>query len=427
MLFFSSNVTEIPILPLFFSAVEFEGDNISQATTGITEISPPVTPHTIISGPYIPISECISGKPINNDEDLKQLILLYGSNKTTTSSMAPVASVTRDFYDLPRNLRPPEVFVNAGSTPPPSPGSESVFTDDESVLRRPTSSNSSKKPDVNWETFPRPSDSSMDGEDSPNMLYSISNAIPMRADRVFAKAPPSNAPIILAPPRPPKPSHLASSESQMQYNHRTEENTNIVTAPAIAVSPGGSNTAPISIARVAELSQDEMYDIPRSHLVAGNCPGNTLKKSTDSTIGAAAFSGHHCYSNAAPGCKTSDNNNIFRYDFAVSTTNPDEVPGSPHSETASTPFSNSLTYLNLPSPSLSMGNNSQLVSTPPVVNRDLKPSLKWSDSTGGSNEPSPILMGYSRPIVDRNKKPMKPVLWKKISETGRNAVIGIGE
>lgn len=61
-----------------------DGDDISQAATGITEISPPITPSTIITGPYIPISECISGKPIHSDTDLKQFYLLHGSTKMTS-------------------------------------------------------------------------------------------------------------------------------------------------------------------------------------------------------------------------------------------------------------------------------------------------------------------------------------------------------
>lgn len=414
------------LMYLYFSAAKFEGDTISQAPTGITEMSPPVTPHTILSGPYIPISECISGKPINNDEDLKQFLLLYESNRTTNPCMAPITTiptpVTNDSYDLPRNLKPPE--INADTTPPPSPGSESVFTDDESMLHKPMAASSlSKKPHVNWETFPRPSDSSMDVENSPDMLYSNSNAVTMRADRVFAKAPPSSAGLILAPPRPPKPSHLVSNESQLSNNQRTEENTKIVTTSAIVSSPGSSNTDQTSSALVPEPSQDQTYDVPRSHLVVGHGSGNMPKKSTDSAIGAAGFS--NCYSNMALGCKTSEINNIFRYDFAVSATNSDKVAGSPNS-VGSISFANSLTHSALSSPSLSMGGSNQLVSTPPAVNRDLKPGFKWSDSTNGSNEPSPVLMGYPRPIIDRNRKPMKSSPWKKIQESSRNAV-DIGE
>ena len=81
-------------------------------------IPPSVIPSTIMTGPYITISEYISGEPINT------------------------------------------------CTPPPSPGSESVFTDDESIQREIVLASLHKKPVVNWETFPRPSDSSAD-DDSP--------------------------------------------------------------------------------------------------------------------------------------------------------------------------------------------------------------------------------------------------------------------
>lgn len=412
--------------------MEFEGDNISQATTGITDISPPVTPRTIITGPYIPISECISGKPIHTDEDLKELLLLYGSNKTAAASsmtppttMAPAPAVptaTSDHrvgsYDLPRNLRPPEIAAEAGSTPPPSPGSESVFTDDESVPRRPTSSSSgaSKKPHVNWETFPRPSDSSMDGEESPNALGgSISSAVTLRADRVFAKVAP-----VSAPPRPPKPSHLAGGgDSQTPTDAGGDGAAAACGSPGVATATAG--------ARAAEPSQDEMYDIPRSHHVAGDgAGGDAPKKSAGGP--AAAYPSRHCYSNAAPGLVTSDNTNIFRYDFAVTVTSSEEGPDSPRSASGSASFANAVCYSNLPSPSSSAGNSGQLVSTPPVVNRDLKPGRKWSDSTGGSNEPSPILTAYPGPIIDRNKKPLKPAgQLKKIHETNRGAAVGAGK
>ncbi|XKL64446.1 hypothetical protein PGB90_004532 [Kerria lacca] len=342
--------------------VEYEGDNISQATTGITEISPPITPSTIITGPYIPISECISGKPINNAEDLKQLLSQHSNNRNNNVSI--VSDHRADSYDLPRNLRPPQITVEVGATPPPSPGSESVFTDDESVQKP----DAAKKPAVNWETFPRPSDSSVDGEESPG-----ANTATLKMDRKFAKVVASPS----APPRPPKPSHLAVGEAQ-------------------------SDTKIEEQITKSELTQDDLYDMPRSHqIITENDP---TKKS---------LINRHCYSNAAPGHIT--DNNIFRYDFMTAGTNSDDLPESPHSETGSMSFSHSLNYSNLPSPSYSTGN--QIICTPPVVNRDLKPGRKYSDSTGGSNEPSPILTSYPAPVIDRNKKPVKSGHLKKIQET----------
>lgn len=339
---------------------EYDGDDISQATTGITDLSPPVTPSTIITGPYIPISECISGKPINNDEDMKQFLLLHGNTNTTTK----ITDHRPDSYDLPRNLRPPEITVEVGSTPPPSPGSESVFTDDESATRKPVCG-SAKKPAVNWETFPRPSDSSVDGEESPGIGASVT----LKADRKFAKAPVSLA----APPRPPKPSYLATGNGDAQPEERT----------------------------ATEPSQDEMYDIPRSHQII-----------VEDASTAKRVAGRHCYTNAAPGHVA--DSNIFRYDFTVTVTNSDEPPESPRSETGSASYANSLAYSNLPSPSNSTGN--QIVPTPPAVNRELKPGRKCSDSTGGSNEPSPLLPNAYPPNIDRK---LKPAQLKKIQDALR--------
>ncbi len=327
-----------------------------------------MTPSTIITGPYIPISECISGKPINNAEDLKQFLLQHGHNKSA-NTLVP-SEHRADSYDQPRKLRLPDIVIEMGTTPPPSPGSESVFTDDESVQKL---SISSKKPSVNWETFPRPSDSSMDGEEGANV-----NAVTLKADRKFTKLTPT------APPRPPKPSHLGAGETVSDL--KSEEST---------------------VKAKTEITHDDMYDIPRSHQIISD--GDTLRSSQNS---------RHCYSNAAPGHVTGEGN-FFRYDTAMA--NPEELPESPRSETGSLSFSNSMPYSNLASPSFSTGGGvaNQTPSTPPFVNRDLKPGRKCSDSTGGSNEPSPILTPYRGPIIDRNKKPVKPAQLKKVQESSR--------
>ncbi|XP_065214666.1 GRB2-associated-binding protein 1-like [Planococcus citri] len=337
-----------------------DGDNISQAATGVTDLSPPVTPSTIITGPYIPISECISGKPIHSAEDLKQFLLLHGHvNKPSVAATSiPVTEPRQDSYDLPRNLQRLQIQVEVGSSPPPSPGSESVFTDDESA-RKP---HMEKKPNVNWETFPRPSDSSVDGEESPGLGTA---AINVKADRKFAKVAGPVPMAAAAPPRPPKPSHLANVDTTGEPGHPP----------------------------VTEATQDDMYDIPRSHQMPVDL--DVAKKAV----------GKHCYTNAAPGHVTE--NNIFRYDFTLTVTNSDDIPDSPRSESGSVSFSNTLTYSNLPSPSFSTGN--QLIPTPPAVNRELKPGRKYSDSTGGSNEPSPILLTSYPPNIDRKLKPLKTV------------------
>lgn len=87
--------------------------------------SPPVSPISIISGPYIPISECFSGPRLND-----------------TSSLSSVTAQAIDNYDSGRRQVP---------SPPRSPttDAESVMTDDEW---------GPPLPSVNWDTFPSAGD-----------------------------------------------------------------------------------------------------------------------------------------------------------------------------------------------------------------------------------------------------------------------------
>lgn len=96
----------------FFTVFQFESQE-----------SPPISPTSTISGPYIPISECISGRSLND----------------TSSLSSALGQSTEQYYDAPRKLAP---------SPPRSPtttDAESVFTDDEWTA---------PVPSVNWDTFP---------------------------------------------------------------------------------------------------------------------------------------------------------------------------------------------------------------------------------------------------------------------------------
>ncbi|CAI6365438.1 unnamed protein product [Macrosiphum euphorbiae] len=153
------------------------------------EHSSPDSPTSTSSSHYIPISECISGKPL-----------------------LPILprSTIEESYDLPRRIRPPP---RLSESPPPSPGSESVFTDDESI-----NGSTMSRPSVNWQTFPRLSQNSPD--------------LPVAANRRFTKILPEGC--LTAPPRPPKPSHLIETSTK----------TDKIIEP---------------------LTGDETYDFPRSH------------------------------------------------------------------------------------------------------------------------------------------------------------------
>lgn len=139
----------------------------------------------------------------------------------------------------------------------PATDQESVFTDDESLT--------SNKPSVNWETFPRPSDSSIEGE-LPKTLSA----------RKFTK-PDAGAP---PPPRPPKPLHLV-------LNSPSETN------------PSETNKSPSnSEPEECPLISDETYDFPRSHQMCAE----EGQKEVENTS-------RHCYTNAAPGRVQGD---VFR-------------------------------------------------------------------------------------------------------------------
>ncbi|GLH13073.1 Protein daughter of sevenless [Gryllus bimaculatus] len=205
------------------------GDNIDPALSTSTE-SPPVSPTSTISGPYIPISECISGKPLstpNGLEDFNNIVrqggygsatnAQYGvsSNSVSTSQSwratlknnnhpsepqktagAPVAnqeevpvnplpaktSQTKkqnkpgyeayplphvsEFYDSPRKLHPPNLELSQGGNH--TPPLHSPTTDAESVFTDDEwTAPVHAPPSVNWDTFPNPdSESAKQGRPS---------------------------------------------------------------------------------------------------------------------------------------------------------------------------------------------------------------------------------------------------------------------
>ncbi|XP_011498451.1 PREDICTED: GRB2-associated-binding protein 2-like [Ceratosolen solmsi marchali] len=135
--------------------------------------SPPISPTSIMSGPYIPISECISGPRLND-----------------ASSLSSVTVQAIDSYDATKRLVP---------SPPRSPttDAESVVTDDEWI---------SSLPNVNWDTFP------VAGDLKPSNAGIGSWSVKKRFGklRIVDSNKPPNADEIAIPPRPPKPSHMVT-------------------------------------------------------------------------------------------------------------------------------------------------------------------------------------------------------------------------
>ncbi|XP_014262242.1 GRB2-associated-binding protein 1 [Cimex lectularius] len=236
-----------------------ESSSLAEELSQVAE-SPPVSPSSTASGPYIPISECITGKPLvhNNYND--------------------------EFYDSPRRLQPPgdlELRGSLSATPPlQSPGTdvESVFTDEEWPNQRPS---------VNWDTFPHPSDSSVE-DVKPSLIV---------GKRRYTKPE--------APPHPPKPQHLVLHDANdiHTYSNLDEPVQNEVT-------------------HSTENVINEMYDFPRSHHLNGE---------QENIDPVPAPRSRHWYTNAAP----SQVGTVFRYDFAYN-----DEPASPHSEASSAQYSN---------------------------------------------------------------------------------------
>ncbi|XP_075234904.1 daughter of sevenless [Lycorma delicatula] len=440
--------------------------SIAEESTQNTD-SPPVSPASTISGPYIPISECISGKPLSSPDGLNSFLALQQqqlqqqmiqtqqqqqqlSNLQLQQSqlqlqlqhqqqqlqqqqqqVPPVNKKTNgvvELYDAPRKLQPPDLELRAsGSTTPPmqSPATdaESVFTDEEWVNPHP-------KPVVNWETFPRPSDSSLEGDTPSIKMTTIS--VNKRFTRVLNDS--DGVPIPPPPPRPPKPAHLSSLDNPDQHQYLNLEN-NDNKDKETSNNGGGNNIISGGIS-------DDMYDFPRTHNINGDIESNC---SDVNGVVPPVPQARHCYTNAAP--SKVGNGNVFRYDFDINQTDesnqqqqPNQQipqqhhhiqshsiePTSPASESSSTAL-----YSNLPSPSpslqtptLSSSNismiNTTLVNTsgPPIVNRELKPGRKTSDSAA-SNEPSPIPLLASNqppPSVDRALKPTPAARKKHLQE-----------
>lgn len=360
--------------------------------------SPPISP--VSTGPYIPISECITGRlPSQGVQDFYKLLQhniknSYFRSSSLTKSHSNETYDTRSptylndfapegdphFYDCPRSHQPSQTlrkaFTNsdlskssnklektANSSPLQSPtDSESVFTDDDWTQNTSIENTRSLLPSNNSMTEPLLSDS-------------VSK---VTLDNTNKRTDP--------PPRPPKPTlnnfNLSKAEPSTKPSNETDVN---IIDDSVVVPPVNSNIKVLS---------DEMYDFPRSHQIETNeALTNTLFR-------------RHCYNNAAPG---SVEGQIFRYDISpkpsTSSTQvfqydnidiPDE-PASPLSQSSSTAI-----HSNLPSPLLPP--DTQLM-PPPQINRSLKPKRKLSDSVSitSSNEPSSPRLA---PSVDRSCKPL---------------------
>ncbi|XP_078048909.1 uncharacterized protein LOC144476153 [Augochlora pura] len=291
-----------------------------------TQESPPISPTSTISGPYIPISECISGRRLND-----------------TSSLSSALGQGPEHYDAPRRLAP---------SPPRSPtttDAESVFTDDEWTA---------PVPSVNWETFPSSGESKQLQGSSDAEIGSWSVRKRFGKLRIVDSAVPPDVETLPAPPRPPKPPHMLPENPG--HNYLNLDGATESSKPTTPATPAPSTPA-------TAIVTDESYDFPRSHQ-----PGQAPDPA------AIDQSSKHFYSNAAP--SSIEETRVFRYDFQ------EEEPSSPRSESSATATYSNLPSPLVRDNSAT----SAAAPPPPIVYRELKPGRKTSDSTSIiSNEPSP--------------------------------------
>ncbi|XP_011648407.1 GRB2-associated-binding protein 2 isoform X2 [Pogonomyrmex barbatus] len=302
--------------------------------------SPPTSPTSTISGPYIPISECISGRRLND-----------------TSSLSSALGQGPEHYDAPRKLAP---------SPPRSPtttDAESVFTDDEWA---PVMS-------IHWDTLPT-GDSRQPHGSGDQEIGSWSVRKRFGKLRIVDSALPPAMEKLPAPPRPPKPPHMLPENPG--HNYLNLDGATESSKPSTPATPAPTTPAAAAATIATSVVTDESYDFPRSH------QPQATQTTVESSAAAVDQSSKHFYSNAAPSTISDETQNVFRYDFH------EDEPPSPRSENSTT-----ATYSNLPSPLVRDGCTSvptTMAPPPPIVYRELKPGRKTSDSMSIiSNEPSP--------------------------------------
>lgn len=266
---------------------------------------------------------------ITNIESAKKMAELK-SQEGRPPDLKLSESVPVDFYDSPRKI----VVDKADRSP---------------------SNWESAAPTPNWETFPN-ADIPEEAYFSPGDIGSwsvvqrfgkltvVDSKLPIvtnslnRMTKQKAQPDTSSLRRPVAPPRPPKPSHLVTQENFHCYlnlektsnSEPSEKNKNL--------------SSPNSVTSQAEsVCMDEMYDIPRSH-----------QPQNDEISSGGRATNRHNYLNAAP----NETGNVFIYDFAeVQSSNAQEEgnlgePTSPRSEGSSS----GVIYSNLPSP-LKTGNS----------------------------------------------------------------------
>ncbi|CAM6001730.1 unnamed protein product [Sphagnum balticum] len=418
------------------------------------------------SSPYIPISECHTGKPING------FILdceLPCSSSNKASSTRPLSS---ECYDVPRPLNP--VLERDETTISPSnnnPNDLLYQVPSAPTLKTRSSLDSSLPlvPRVNWSTYPNEQPVGFNPNDatrtSTRSYDGLAPSGPVKHIRQHSDiATRSSSPLghesrdslisldhpHVPPPRPPKPASLRRSKTKSESCASLPNVTSpsLYDVPATAVEQGLVNTTCSN--NNAPQSPDASYDFPRATLERDHQRESLMSLASCETVSinetvpligsnndTLRSNKKHAYTNAPPGYFV-NKDNVFVYDYKpslpssadehnISFVSKQDPESSLSDRSPLTP--NSASYTNTAFSS-SLPNSSSLVITPPAVNRDLKPRRKGSDSDRDSsnnalNSPSLTTMTIKLdpPPVNRIYGPNRSFRKPKVAATGQPQLV----
>ena len=399
-------------------------------------------------GPYIPISECHTGKPGTTAKENRPSNQTQAHPPPPSSKSNPAVPIARasksnshvlladEFYDVPRASQP----LSSQKDPPP-PNWDTFPKDDKNrASSRSCSASFDAKANsgraaagtaaasgqrTRCESGPGDAETganrigsnpSIRRSATPTADYMNSTDIPDFASDYTGLQGGSKIP----PPRPPKPATLSRSKIDREPSPPSLTVTvtdcyDIPKTSAEKASPGkaatemkhrtsgahangSSDPLPDVLDRVVEkavLSAAERktldsYDFPVSTKVQVS-DGDILDATVALHPSARSESGRHPYSNSAPGFKATKDS-VFIYDYRPSlpTTSDDQIvnfhsPGDPGANDSGLLAADS-------SPRTPNSGFSEV--TPPAVDRNLKPRRKGSDSdaTASPTTPNPFLL-----------------------------------
>ncbi|RWS30878.1 GRB2-associated-binding protein 2-like isoform X3 [Leptotrombidium deliense] len=335
------------------------------------------------SGPYVPIWETNTGKPIFERPPLKE-----NTSRENINIPAAKHAISDEAYDIPRPIAASDN----------SKSSDNIL-DKVPPVQKCVNGESAVPPKVNWKTHPNPDSVTLTGDVGRNSVRSCGQGqSPKECLETRRASTPSglyynNECIIQSetqqkppPPRPPKPESLRKTRNNSEscISTHTDASSSSIETRAVSEEKSKEDYSPTTkvplpnTAKQTPLSPDEMYDIPKpAELQAA--VGDILHANVPVLPNSLKRPGRHSYTNAPPG-HISTKESIFIYDTkpCLPTACDDAIASIDSEGSDRSPVTpNSALY----------GNFAALKGmTPPAVNRDLKPRRKSTDSDAA---PSP--------------------------------------